>query len=105
MAGRSALPLFLPVEAELGRRLEAETARVERRVADAEAEAARIRTEGEAAVRDVVVEAEAQAVREAERRERERINDVRVRIERWLEESERAAEAAVDDALDSCCEG
>lgn len=103
VAGRSALPAFLLVEGGLRAERDEARAEAQRAAAEAEAEAARIRREGEERLKQVVVDAEAQAAREAEARARDRVSAARVETQRWVEEAERAAESAVDDALDLCC--
>ncbi len=103
--GRSALPAFLALEARLRERAASEEARAAQVVEDAEAEAARIRLKGEERLQQVVLEAEAQAKREAEAKARDRISDVRVKTQRWIEAAERAAQAAIDQAVDLMIRG
>ena len=66
-------------------------------------EAARIRREGQDRLQHVLVDAQQAAMREAETRARERVNETRAAVSRWVDEAEHAAEAAVDEALDLCC--
>lgn len=97
--GRSALPAFLTIEARLSEHAEAAKAQAAAVIADAEAEAGRIRAKGEERLQQVVLDAEAQAKREAEARARDRISDVRVKTQRWIEGAEEAAQTAVAEAV------
>ena len=103
--GRSALPSFLAVEAGLREQGEAETLKAKAVVAEAEAEAGRLREEGEQRLKQLVLEAEEQAKREAEARARDRISDVRVKTQHWIEAAERASQDAVEDAVRRLVEG
>lgn len=103
--GRSALPAFLALEAQLRERAVSEEARAAALVEEAEARAARIRAKGEERLQQVVVEAEAQAKREAEAKARDRISDGRVKTQRWIEAAERAVQATVDQAVDRLIRG
>lgn len=100
--GRSALPALLVVERSLAEELAAEQAKVAREAEHAGEEAARIRRAGEERLQRVLVEAQEAALREVEARARERVNAARSAVTRWVDASERAATAAVDDALDLC---
>ena len=98
--GRSALPAFLEVERRVRSALAAEEAAAQRTVDDAEAEATRVRREGEARLKQVVLDAEQAAMRESEARERDRVSEQRVRVQQWIEQAERAAEASVAAAVE-----
>ena len=97
--GRSALPAFLALEARLRERAADEEVRAASVIEEAEGEAARLRAQGEERLQQVVLDAERQATREAEAKARDRISEVRVRTQRWIEAAERAAQSAVDDAV------
>lgn len=102
-SGRPALPAFLPLERALRDALEAESTRAEEERARAGEEAERIRREGRQRLERVLLDAQEEALREAERRARERVNAVRSRGQRWVDEAEQAARSALDEALDLCC--
>ena len=104
LPGRSALPAFLAVEAALTEELQAEREAGSRQIADADEEAARIRAGARERLERVLVDAQEAALREAERQARERANRARSRGQQWVDEAERAAGEALDDALDLCCE-
>lgn len=101
--GRSALPAFLPLEAALAEQRDASRRGAEARLLAAREEAARIRQDGEARLKDVLVEAQARAWKEAEARARDRVSGVRARTERWVDQAEEAAGQALADALGLCC--
>ncbi len=101
--GRSALPAFLVLERALAERLAAEEEQASGETRAAGDEAARIRREGQERLEHVLVDAQESAMREAEARARERVNDARSAVGRWVDEAERAADAALDEALDICC--
>jgi len=103
IAGRSALPAFLAVEAWARAQTADAEERAAQRIADGEAEAARVRADGEAALRDAVLEAEREALREVERRSRDEVSEARVALNAWIESGERASEKAVEDALRLIC--
>ena len=103
LPGRSALPAFLAVERDLGREIEAEAAKTETQVRDAGEEAERIRREGTERLERVLVDAQESAMRAAEAEARERVNAARSAVGGWVDEAARAAETAVDGALDVCC--
>jgi vacuolar-type H+-ATPase subunit H len=101
--GRSALTSFLAWEEALRASVDDAAAAAKARVGEADGEAERIRREGEERLKRLVLEAQEQAMREAERQARDRISDVRVRTQRWVEQAEEAARDTLDDALDLLC--
>ena len=103
VAGRSALPTFLAVEAwARGKTADArDAAEAIRTEADAEAE--RIRTEGEAALQEAVLEGEREALRDVESRTRDAVSAARVEVESWINRAEEAARKAVDEAMAILC--
>ncbi len=103
VAGRSALPAFLAVEAwarekSAGAREAAEATR-----ADAEADAARIRREGDEALKQAVVDGEREALRDVESQQRDKVSEARRAVEAWIGTAEEAAERAIPGALDLLC--
>jgi vacuolar-type H+-ATPase subunit H len=103
VAGRSALPAFLEVEAWARER----TARARSEAADrleaARADAERVRREGEAALQEVVLEGEHEALRDVQGRARDRVSEARKQVRAWIDEAERAAQEALGAALDVLC--
>ncbi|MHC5010874.1 MAG: V-type ATPase subunit subunit G family protein [Planctomycetota bacterium] len=102
--GRSALPAFLRAEAPLQERFAAAREAARRRVDEAEADAARIRREGEARLRQILLDAQEAARREAEDRARDRVSSARIKTQHWVDQAEAALQDALDDALNLCCE-
>ena len=102
--GRSALPALLVVERALEAQIAAEAEKASEEARPAGDEAARIRREGQARLEQVLVDAQEAAIREAETRARERVNEARSKVTSWVDEAERAADAALDEALDVLCE-
>ncbi len=98
--GRSALPRFLLVERRLDEEVRAAEEAAARAIEAAEVEARRVRSEGEARLKAVVLDAETQARREVEARARDRVSDARVRVGRWVESAEAASADAVERALE-----
>lgn len=103
IAGRSALPAFLAVEAWARTRTADAEAQASKRIEEAEAQAAEVRRDGEAALRAAVIEAEREALREVERRSRDEVSEARVTLNAWIEAGEGASQAAVEDALRLIC--
>ena len=103
LAGRSALPAFLAVETWVRLRTADAEARAAQHLESAEAEAQRVRTDGEAALRQAVIEAEQEALRDVERRSRDEVSEARVALNAWIDAGERASEEAVEDALRLIC--
>ena len=101
--GRSALLSFLPWEAELDRRIARAREQADHRVENAARDAAAIRKAGEERLARLVLESQERARKEAEDRARDRVSDVRARTQRWIEQAEETARAAVEAALDLCC--
>lgn len=99
VAGRSALPAFLAIEAHIQERLQGADAAAVRRVQEAEEEAASIRTRGETALREAVLAGEREAMREVEDRARDRVSTARRSVQRWVDEAEHAALEAVEEAV------
>jgi hypothetical protein len=97
--GQPALPAFQALEAYLAERHAAAREASARRVQEAEAEATRIRREGEERLARLVMDAEGQALREAEDRARDRVSAVRKAIEHWVDGTEAGAGALVEEAL------
>jgi vacuolar-type H+-ATPase subunit H len=83
------------VEAQRG----AAKGRAEAGLAEARAEAERLRQAGEERLRQVVVEAEREAVRTAEDAARDRVSAARVVVHRWIDAAERDLEPVVEEAL------
>lgn len=100
VAGRSALPAFLAIEAWAEEKTAAARTAADAQRAEAEAEAARIRSEGEEALKQAVLEGEREALREVETEQRDRVSDARRAVETWIQQAEAASSRAVDAALD-----
>jgi hypothetical protein len=98
-AGRSALPAFVALEAWADERLAEARADAAEHVAQARAQAERLRTDGEAKLRETVVRAEREARRTSEDHARDLLSAERIRAARWAEAAEAEAEARVEEAL------
>jgi hypothetical protein len=105
VAGRSALPAFLEVEAWARRRVAVAHEAADALLREARAEAERVRSAGEAAVREAVVQGERDALRDVESRARDRVSAARRGVAAWVEAAEEASVRAVDEALDRICGG
>ncbi len=103
VAGRSALPSFLAVEAWARERTAAARESAEALRAEAQEEAARIKREGEEALKEAVLDGEREALRDVESRTRDAISAARVEVESWINRAEEASRQAVDEALDILC--
>lgn len=103
VAGRSALPTFLAVEAWAREKTAAARTEAEVLRSEAAAEAARIKAEGEAALQEAVLEGEREALRDVESRTRDAISAARVEVESWINRAEESAREALDDALALLC--
>ncbi len=104
-AGRSALPAFLPLETWARKRTAAARQAAEDRLVSAQAEGERIRSEGEAALRDAVLTGEREALREVDDRARDRTSEARRAVNAWIEAAEQDVAALLDDAVDRICGG
>ena len=105
VAGRSALPSFLAVEAWAREKTAAARESAETLRAEAQEEAARIKREGEEALKEAVLDGEREALRDVESRTRDAISAARVEVESWINRAEEASRKAVDEALDILCGG
>lgn len=105
VAGRSALPAFLAVEAWAEEKTAAARDEADALRAEAHAEAARIRREGEAALKQAVLDGESDALRDVESRTRDAISAARIEVSSWINRAEEASRAAVDEALELLCGG
>lgn len=105
VAGRSALPTFLAVEAWAREKTASARDAAQTLREEAEADAARIRSEGEAALTEAVLEGEREALRDVESRTRDAISAARVEVETWINRAEEAAREAVEEAMDILCGG
>lgn len=103
VAGRSALPAFLAVEAWAGEQTAASRAVAKRTLEDARAEAERIREEGETSLREAVLEGEREALREVESTARDRTSAMRHAVDAWVESGEAQAEGLLAEALTIIC--
>ena len=103
VAGRSALPTFLAVEAWAREKTATARRETETLLQEAQADAARIRSEGEAALKEAVLEGEREALRDVESRTRDAISAARVEVESWINRAEEAARASVEQAMDILC--
>ena len=103
VAGRSALPAFLAIEAWARAQTAAAEAAAEDLLGDARAEAERVRREGEQALREAVVAAERDALRAVESRARDRVSASRHAVTRWIESAEEEATRQLDEALARIC--
>jgi len=99
VAGRSALPAFLAVEAWARERSAGAEARAAAHLAASEAEAKRLHEEGERALEQAVLDGEHEALRDVETRQRDRVSTARRAVEAWIQAAETASERAVSDAL------
>ena len=100
VAGRSALPAFLAVEAWAREKTAGALAAADEQRAAAEAEAARIRSEGEEALKQAVLDGEHEALRDVETRQRDKVSQARRAVEAWIQAAEEASSRAVTAALD-----
>jgi hypothetical protein len=100
VAGRSALPAFLTIEDWATAKTAAARAAAEAEVAAADVEAARIRSEGEDALKQAVLAGEHDALRDVETQQRDKVSDARRAVEAWIRHAEEASTRAVTDALD-----
>jgi len=100
VAGRSALPAFLTVEAWARERNAAGTATAAARLDEAETEAARIRREGEETLKQAVLDGEREALADVETHQRDKISAARRAVEAWIQRAESASSEAVAAALD-----
>lgn len=91
---------MLQVERALGDELRRAEARLEHDLEKAESDARRTREEGEQRLKQVVLDAERQAVRDVEAKARDRVSETRVRIQRWIDATEREAETALQRAME-----
>ena len=103
IAGRSALPAFLAIEAWARERAADARAEAGTRLEESQAAAERVRTEGEQTLREAVLQGEREALREVESRARDRISAARRSTEAWIQASETASEQAVARAVDLIC--
>ena len=103
IAGRSALPAFLTIEAWARERAAAARQEAETSLTEGQAKAAAVQRAGEAALREAVLEGEREALREVESRARDRISEARRAMEAWIQASEQASESAVARAVDLIC--
>ena len=103
VAGRSALPSFLAVEGWAREKTAAARESAETLRAEAQAEAARIKREGEEALKQAVLDGEREALRDVESRTRDAVSAARVEVESWINRAEEAARATIDDALAILC--
>jgi hypothetical protein len=103
VAGRSALPTFLAVESWAREKTTDARERAKGHRAQAEAEAERIRSEGEAALTQAVLDGETEALRDVESRTRDRISAARSEITSWINRAEEAAQTSMPDALEILC--
>jgi len=103
VAGRSALPTFLVVESWAREKTAAARERALTQRADAEAEAAQVRHDGEEALKQAVLDGEAEALRDVESRTRDRISTARSEITSWINRAEEAAQGSIGEALGLLC--
>lgn len=103
VAGRSALPTFLAVEAWARARTAEARTRAGEELAEAQAEATRIRADGEDALKQAVLDGEHEALREVESRTRDRVSAARCEVTSWINRAEESAQAAVDEAMAILC--
>ena len=95
IAGRSALPAFLAVEAWARERAATAREEAEKQLADGQAKAAAVKSDGERSLREAVLEGEREALRDVESQARDRISEARRALEAWIQASEEASESAV----------
>lgn len=100
VAGRSALPAFLAIEDWAHAKTAAARAAAEAGVAAAEVDAARVREEGEEALKEAVLAGEHEALRDVETQQRDKVSEARRAVESWIQHAEAASTRAVSDALD-----
>lgn len=93
--GRSALPAFLAVEAEMRVRLAAAREAAEARLEAAKEKAAEVERMGKDELRQAVVDAEQDAIRDVEQRAIDRVSEARRLVEDWV----RRCEASIDDIV------
>ncbi|MDF1701758.1 MAG: hypothetical protein P1V36_11435 [Planctomycetota bacterium] len=103
VAGRSALPTFLAVEAWARQKTAAAHEQARLHLEEAQAEAERVRTTGEDALKEAVLEGEREALRDVESRTRDRISAARTEVTSWINRSEEAAQQALDEAMAILC--
>jgi len=103
IAGKSALPAFLAVEAWARERTAAAETEAAARLQEAQGEAERVRSEGERALREAVLEGEREALRDVETRSRDRVSQARRALEAWIQAGEQTAQESVPDALALLC--
>ncbi len=99
VAGRSALPAFIAVEAWAREKTAAGHLAAEAQLAQGNADAARIRAEGEEALKQAVIDGEHEALRDVATRQRDKVSDARIAVEAWIGAAEEAAARALDDAV------
>ena len=98
--GHSALPAFLEVEQWLRARSERRLAETGGLEASIREEADRIRTEGEARLKEVVRQAQQDALRAAETRANARESQARKDVQAWIEASEAELAKLADEILE-----
>ncbi|MDA1196298.1 MAG: hypothetical protein O2894_14105 [Planctomycetota bacterium] len=103
VAGRSALPAFLPVEAWARERTASARESAAAQLAAARAEAELVRTDGEAALRQAVLDGEHEALRDVESSTRDRVSRARAEVNTWINRAEESARAAIAAAVDLLC--
>ncbi|MDJ0523613.1 MAG: hypothetical protein QNJ90_16200 [Planctomycetota bacterium] len=105
VAGRSALPAFLAVEAWARDKTADARAAADAHRAEAEAEAANVRREGEEALKQAVLDGEREALRDVETAQRDKVSEARRAVETWIRDAEEASTRAVAEALDLLLRG
>ncbi len=99
MAGKSALPAFLVIEAWARQTTAAAETAAAERLEEAQAKAEQVKVEGEQALRQAVLDAEKEALRGVETNARNRVSDARIALNRWIDAAEESVDAVLDEAV------